>query len=99
MPAIICTNLAPPPSRPTFTSVHANVIWIVNAYQISLVATLCCRLQRVERLSVKSAFILAGSCCSRWRRCVRACDLNHAPGPRHDSESEAVQLYNRGYQV
>ncbi len=45
----------------------------------------------------------AGDCCAmilrRWRRRMRACDLDHAPGPRVYREAEAVQLYNRGHEV
>jgi hypothetical protein len=36
---------------------------------------------------------------SRQCRCVRASDLDHAPGTRNDSESESVQLYDRSYQI
>ncbi len=32
-------------------------------------------------------------------RQVRTSDLNHTSGPRENSESEAVQFYNRGYQI
>lgn len=35
----------------------------------------------------------------RWCQRIRACDLDHASGPRADGKSETVQLYNRGYQV
>lgn len=37
--------------------------------------------------------------CSRKRRRIRTCNLDHAPRPWKDRESEAVQLYNSGHQV
>src|ERR1700731_1734416 len=42
---------------------------------------------------------LTGASCSRWRRRVRACDLDDAPRPRTNGESEAVQFYNCRDQV
>jgi hypothetical protein len=34
-----------------------------------------------------------------WLNYIGACDLNHTARSRNDSESEAVQFCNRGYQV
>src|ERR1700733_656651 len=40
-----------------------------------------------------------GSNRQRWRRCIRACNLDDTSSPRANGQSEAVQLYDGRNQV
>ena len=52
-----------------------------------------------ENIACNERIYLSGLLLFTARRCVRACDLDHAARSRNDSESKAVQLHNRRYQV
>jgi hypothetical protein len=47
----------------------ADVVWVVNIYQIALVRR-CCRSARSAKSSAISGSISAACCCSRWPRSV-----------------------------